>query len=59
MAKIRTRARAVDMLGRQQIAGTQNAINELFKNAHDAYSKDRIRYYAKSHARVRFDSKAN
>lgn len=38
MAKIRTRARAVDMLGRQQIAGTQNAINELFKNAHDAYA---------------------
>lgn len=27
------------MLGRQQIAGTQNAINELFKNAHDAYAK--------------------
>lgn len=26
------------MLGRQQIAGTQNAINELFKNAHDAYA---------------------
>lgn len=40
MAKIRTRARAVDMLGRQQIAGTQNAINELFKNAHDAYAKN-------------------
>ncbi|OJV05329.1 MAG: hypothetical protein BGO12_22650 [Verrucomicrobia bacterium 61-8] len=39
MAKIRTRARAVDMLGRQQIAGTQNAISELFKNAHDAYAK--------------------
>lgn len=27
------------MLGRQQIAGTQNAINELFKNAYDAYAK--------------------
>jgi len=39
MAKIRTRARAVDMLGRQQIAGTQNAISEIFKNAHDAYAK--------------------
>src|SRR5580704_6179641 len=39
MAKIQTRARAVDMLGRQQIAGTQNAISELFKNAHDAYAK--------------------
>ncbi len=39
MAKIRTRARAVDMLGRQQIAGIQNALSELFKNAHDAYAK--------------------
>lgn len=27
------------MLGRQQIAGIQNAISELFKNAHDAYAK--------------------
>jgi signal transduction histidine kinase len=27
------------MLGRQQIAGTQNAINEIFKNAHDAYAR--------------------
>ena len=33
------------MLGRQQIAGTQNAINELFKNAHDAYA---------SHVRIDF-----
>ena len=38
MAKIRTRARAVDMLGRQQIAGIPNAISELFKNAYDAYA---------------------
>ena len=38
MAKIRTRARTVDMLGRQQIAGIPNAISELFKNAHDAYA---------------------
>jgi signal transduction histidine kinase len=38
MAKIRARARAVDMLGRQQIAGIQNAVSELFKNAHDAYA---------------------
>jgi len=45
MAKIRTRARAVDMLGRQQIAGTQNAICELFKNSHDAYA---------THARIDF-----
>lgn len=40
MAKIRTRARAVDMLGRQQIATIQNALSELFKNAHDAYAKN-------------------
>lgn len=38
MAKVQTRARAVDMLGRQQIAGIQNALSELFKNAHDAYA---------------------
>lgn len=38
MAKFKTRARAVDMLGRQQIAGIPNAISELFKNAHDAYA---------------------
>lgn len=41
MARIQTRARAVDMLGRQQIAGVQNALVELFKNSHDAYA-DRI-----------------
>lgn len=41
MARIQTRARAVDMLGRQQIAGVQNALVELFKNAHDAYA-DRV-----------------
>jgi hypothetical protein len=39
MAKIRARARAVDMLGRQQIAAIQNAVSELFKNAHDAYAQ--------------------
>lgn len=38
MAKFKTRARAVDMLGRQQIAGIPTAISELFKNAHDAYA---------------------
>ncbi len=27
------------MLGRQQIATVQNALTELFKNAHDAYAK--------------------
>jgi len=41
MAQFKTRARAVDMLGRQQIAGVPNAISELFKNAHDAYA-DRV-----------------
>ena len=40
MAKFRTKARAVDMLGRQQIADASTAINELFKNAHDAYADD-------------------
>ena len=38
MAKFRTSARTVDMLGRQQIAGIATAISELFKNAHDAYA---------------------
>ncbi|MBA8838829.1 ATP-binding protein [Ochrobactrum sp. RH2CCR150] len=38
MAKFRTRARTVDMLGRQQIANISTAISELFKNAHDAYA---------------------
>ena len=37
-ASFKTRARAVDMLGRQQIAGIPTAISELFKNAHDAYA---------------------
>lgn len=39
MAQVRVRARAVDMLGRQQIAGIPTAIHELFKNAHDAYAE--------------------
>ncbi|RWD71076.1 MAG: ATP-binding protein [Mesorhizobium sp.] len=38
MAKFRVRARTIDMLGRQQIAGIPTAISELFKNAHDAYA---------------------
>ncbi|EPC4021510.1 ATP-binding protein [Enterobacter kobei] len=38
MAKFRTRARTLDLLGRQQIAGIPTAINELLKNAHDAYA---------------------
>lgn len=39
MAKFRVRARTLDMLGRQQIAGIPTALSELFKNAHDAYAK--------------------
>ena len=38
MPQIKVRARTLDMLGRQQIAGVPTAISELFKNAHDAYA---------------------
>lgn len=38
MPSIRVRARTLDMLGRQQIAGVPTAISEIFKNAHDAYA---------------------
>ena len=38
MTGFRARARAVDMLGRQQIANLPTALSELFKNAHDAYA---------------------
>jgi len=38
MAQIKTKARALDMLGRQQIAGIPTSLSELFKNAHDAYA---------------------
>lgn len=41
MATFKARARALEMLGRQQIAGIPTAISELFKNAHDAYA-DRV-----------------
>lgn len=40
MATFKVRARTVDMLGRQQIAGIPTAISELFKNAHDAYARN-------------------
>ena len=40
MARFHVRARTVDMLGRQQIAGVPTAISELFKNAHDAYARN-------------------
>lgn len=39
MANFKVKARTVDMLGRQQIAGIPTAISELFKNAHDAYAR--------------------
>lgn len=39
MVSFAVRARAVDLLGRQQIAGIPTALHELFKNAHDAYSR--------------------
>ncbi|MBY3201773.1 ATP-binding protein [Rhizobium laguerreae] len=42
MAKFGIGARAVDLLGRQQVAGTPTAISELFKNAHDAYAKTMV-----------------
>lgn len=45
MASFKTRARALDMLGRQQIAGIPTAISELFKNAYDAYSDNVIADY--------------
>ncbi|MBI1222889.1 MAG: ATP-binding protein [Bacteroidetes bacterium] len=49
MAKFRARARALDLLGRQQIAGIPTAINELFKNAHDAYADNvEIDYFRKN-----------
>ena len=42
MSRIRVRARALDMLGRQQMAGIPGVIHELFKNAYDAYA-DNVR----------------
>ena len=48
MAKFKARARALDMLGRQQIAGIPTAISELFKNAHDAYAENVIVDYFRS-----------
>ncbi len=46
MTTFTARARTVDMLGRQQIAGIPTAISELFKNAHDAYAtRVEIDYY--------------
>lgn len=49
MARFKSRARSLDMLGRQQIAGIPTALNELFKNAHDAYADNvDVDFYRKS-----------
>ena len=48
MAKFKPRARTLDLLGRQQIAGIPTAISELFKNAHDAYADNvEVDFYRK------------
>jgi signal transduction histidine kinase len=39
-AAFQTRARAIDHLGRGQIADAPTAVSELWKNAYDAYAKD-------------------
>jgi signal transduction histidine kinase len=53
MAKMTVRARAVDMLGRQQIAGIPTAIHELFKNSYDAYAEHvEIDYFRKQNTLV-------
>lgn len=47
MARFGASARAVDMLGRQSIAGVPTALSELFKNAYDAYAREvRVDYLA-------------
>ena len=38
MAKFRTKARAIDLLGKGQIADLPTAITELWKNGYDAYA---------------------
>ena len=49
MTAFRARARAVDMLGRQQIANLPTALSELFKNAHDAYATTAIADFFRAH----------
>lgn len=48
MAGFKARARALDMLGRQQISGIPTAISELFKNAYDAYADNVVVDYFRS-----------
>lgn len=38
MAQFRTKARAVELLGKGQIADLPTAISELWKNGYDAYA---------------------
>ena len=40
IAKFKTRARAIEMLGKDQIANAPTAISELFKNAYDAFARE-------------------
>jgi len=40
MAKFRTKARAIELLGKGQIADLPTAISELWKNGYDAYAND-------------------
>ncbi|KIQ24157.1 hypothetical protein RT99_03510 [Flavobacterium sp. MEB061] len=42
MAKFRAKARAVELLGKGQIADLPTAISELWKNGYDAYAKNLI-----------------
>ncbi|MCY3951988.1 MAG: ATP-binding protein [bacterium] len=49
MTRFRARARAVDMLGRQQIASLPTALSELFKNSYDAYATVAIADFFRSH----------
>ena len=48
MSRFKARARALDMLGRQQISGVPTAISELFKNAYDAYADNVVADYFKN-----------
>lgn len=49
MTRFRARARAVDMLGRQQIASLPTALSELFKNSYDAYATVAIADFFRPH----------
>ncbi len=56
-AQFTTRARVVDLLGREQIADAPTAMGELFKNAIDALaSQVRIDYWQKEHCLVVSDN---